>query len=617
MSKLGEPLIRITDGLMFLYRATPFCQRCRQLGVQCEGYGIRLNWIHETGHDDDGQKDHEAQESRTPRRSLTYVGVSAVPRISSSELDATLSQIDEWSPSNGQSCRLEQGGFSVFSSDAVSKVVERADLSATPSFSYRELSPTHTADEAVNHADDLSATLQGDSSDARQTYTQIESSDSLPIAETLLRLGWESDTGHQADQAQKSDHVQRSHTTVVGTVQTQLNQQYGYKPPRHLDVLTIPAGQKRLIHHWVTFTSRKLALLDEPHNPCRTMMLPMALKGLVSSSEGSNADIAIFHALCASAAWNLYELGGRTREQDSALALNHDQQAIHHLRHNLARADEHRDQSCAMAIMACIAVEAISGTTQRWRTHVSGGLAYLAKLHSRGVDEVVLSPFQRHMVSMAILCDVPVPDNLKSFLNDERVEGLEFTFPYYGVSRSFLLNHDRMNTFAAAIATSANKTAELEKELDAFELQLYLDFPGIPPQGPGSSGLVIHHVAKAFYYAGLVFFQRSIRRAAIDTVQTLVELGVSELEALERVGNGELGCMMVWPVLALGAECDTPRLQMRMRAWFREHQKRLGFRNLVVLQDLVDAVWRARVGGATVVDWRDFIAMAEFDVFRL
>ncbi|EFW14660.1 hypothetical protein D8B26_000657 [Coccidioides posadasii str. Silveira] len=606
---------------------TPLCQRCRQVGVQCEGYGIRLNWVHyrptpssdgtsHDGHDGDQEDDGQAPGTRACRRSLTYLGVSSVPRLSSPELDVTLRQIDAWSPV-GESPGLEQGGFSVFPAAPDGRLVlDLGTPSPTPS-DYR-VSGELSATETVNQTDDLrreSPLSPAASSAGRGRQEQYVCPDAVPVAQTLLSLGWE------------RDHVPRPESPVVGQIQSPLRQQYGHSPPRHLDVLSMPASQKRLMHHWVTFTSSKIVLLDEPHNPCRTMMLPMALKGLMSSSEDSNADVAIFHAICASAAFNLFELGGRANEQDRALALNHEQQAIRHLRHNLARADEHRDQSFAMAIMACIAVEAISGTTQRWRTHVQGGLAYLAKLHSCGVEEVVLSGFRRHMVSMAILCDFPVRDDLKSFLNDDEerfVEGLEFTFPYYGVSRSFLREHDRMNAFAATIATSTVRTPTLEKELDAFELQLYLNFPGLPPQDLVSSsskahGLVLHHIAKVFYYAGLVFFQRSIRHAAVATVQTLVELGVHELESIERVGKGELGCMMLWPVLVLGAECGSSGVQQRMRAWFRD-QRKLGFRNLVVLEELVDAVWRARADSAADgrnVDWRDLIVLARFDVFRL
>jgi hypothetical protein len=402
--------------------------------------------------------------------------------------------------------------------------------------------------------------------------------------------------------------------------------QYGREaPPRHLDALSMPSNQKRLIHHWVTFTSRKLVLIDEPQNPCRTMMLPMALRGLVSQSTGSTADVAIFHAICASAAYNLFELTSRSNEQDRVLALYHDNEAVHHLRHNLNQASGHRDQSCAMAIMACIAVEAVSGTTQRWRTHVSGGLAYLTTLQSQGVDEIALSAFRQHMVKMAILCGFPVPDHLKLFLDDESgaSDGLEFTFPYYGVSRSFLRAHDRINTFLAKAPGS--KTHEWEMELDAFELQLYLDFPSPSPHDlmtstkSGVHGVVIHHTSKAFYYAGLVFFQRSVQSASVTEVQDLVELGIRELESIDRVGQGNLGCLMLWPVLVLGAESSAPEVRTRMSAWFHA-QRSLGFRNLIVLEDMVAAVWKARsdpCSGVKDADWRQIIASAEYDVFRL
>jgi hypothetical protein len=387
----------------------------------------------------------------------------------------------------------------------------------------------------------------------------------------------------------------------------------------------MPSKQKRLIHHWITFTSRKIVLIDEAHNPCRTMMLPMALKGLVSQAEGSNADVAIFHALCASAAYNLFELSDRSHDEDRVLALYHDNEAVHHLRHNLARADEHRDQSFAMAIMACIAVEAVSGTTQRWRTHVSGGLAYLEQLQSQGLPEAALSAFRQHMVKMAIMCGFAVPNHLKAFLDDDSgaSDGLELTFPYYGVSRSFLQAHDRINSLLMRPVES--RTSEQEKELDTFELQLYLDFPGLPPQAASPTttnprnSIVIHHTATAFYYAGLVFFQRSVRHTPVAAVQDLVEFGLQELESIDQAGQGALGCPMLWPVLVLGAECSRPALQQRMRTWFRA-QRRLGFRNLVVLEDLVATVWRARAdAGAneTNVDWRQFIAQAQFDVFRL
>jgi hypothetical protein len=425
-----------------------------------------------------------------------------------------------------------------------------------------------------------------------------------------------------ADEVISAVDYPESDETIHSRVPTPISHNGGVTqaPSRHLDVLAMPAKQNRLIHHWITFTSRKIVLIDEPHNPCRTMMLPMALKGLVAHIEASNADVAIFHAICAAAAYNLYELSGRINEEDHVLALHHDDAAVHHLRHNLSRVDAVHDQSFAMAIMACIAVEAVSGTTQRWRTHVSGGLAYLTKLQDQGADGVALSPFQQHMVKMAILCGFEVPDHLKQFLFDESgaSDGLEHTFPYYGVSRRFLRAHDHINGLLARSSPCTN--LEVGKELDSFELQIYLDFPSLDlrsTQKDPKHASVIQHTSRAFYYAGLVFFKRAVRQAPLDTIQELVELGIQELESLESLGS--LGCIMLWPALVLGAECNTLSLQGRLQRWFHA-QCRLGFRNLVTLEELVAKIWFARRNPAAAPeesDWRHVIARAQYDVFRL
>lgn len=387
---------------------------------------------------------------------------------------------------------------------------------------------------------------------------------------------------------------------------------HSYQPQlgSHLSLLQFPSTQKRLIHHWVVFTSKKLVLIDEPHNPCRCLMLPMALQGVMSDSDRSTADIATFHAICACAAYNLYELSGRKDEQDRVLALTHHEQAIQHLRHNLDQADQHRDQSFAMAIMACITAESVSGNTQQWRAHVTGGLAYLIKLRSKNVDPGVSSPFHMHMVSMAILCGVDVPSELKSFLHGKgNVEG---AFPYYGASISFLRRQDQMNTLASGGPSNLS-----EEELDAFELQAYLDFPPAPSTLlPRTQAIMLASMAQAFFYASIVFFQRSVRNASLDAVQTLVENGIQQLEAIETTSEGLAGSVMMWPALVLASECSTAHLQGRILCWFQAKQK-LGFRNITVLKGLVEDLWGRRACGEADCSWQQLIVDKRYDVFRL
>lgn len=60
-------------------------------------------------------------------------------------------------------------------------------------------------------------------------------------------------------------------------------------------------------------------------------------------------------------------------------------------------------------------------------------------------------------------------------------------------------------------------------------------------------------------------------------------------------------------------------VQQRMRAWFQA-QRRLGFRNLVVLEDLITIVWTAKANSGSDkkdIEWQRIIAQSLFDVFRL
>jgi hypothetical protein len=591
----------------------PFCQRCKLFGVECEGYGVRLTWLFSDG---EGQFQHDAntptvdtQFVRTRRSMRVFENSEAwiTPQYSEPELDAMLERIDKCpTHSSGR----ERGLFSVFPMQRVSSP-SQSNLIICESSSVQD--PEEDIDDPENI--DVSVTRETTNTIDSPTARNVPSQQPVHLKHNPTPLsgepGWrkltiEDTDGASSDGAQQNGPCQ-SHTPSL--VQTALS--LTPKPARHLDSLPTPSHEKRLIHHWVTFTSGKLVLVDEPHNPCRSMMLPMALQGIMMSPDESTADVAVFHAICAGAAYNLYELGGRANEQDRALAWKHDEQAIHHLRHNLAQPDQHHTKSLAMAIMACITVEAISGTTGRWRTHLDGGIAYLTELRKTAIGLQISLAFQVHLIPMAILCGYPVPVELKSFLNDD-AEKLEFSFPYYGISQSLLRNLDRINAFAAASDRNV-----LQSDLDRFELQLYLDFPPNPDDpNPKTHTAIVHYMTQAFYYALLVHYQRAIRHSPLEEVQALVEKGIAQLELIEQATQDTAGSVMMWAPLVLGAACCGPALQRRISAWFQK-KRRLGMRNVAVIEDMIKDLWDKRARGDVDVDWQHLIAQEQFNVFRL
>lgn len=258
---------------------------------------MKLAWVPcnpQADIDDHDSIDDLPPDRRASRRSLPPIGAaSVIIRMSSPEIDASLTQIDEWYPQ--ESSELKKGVFSVFPaispeqrfSESDGPPIPASDRGRLQSLEYGstledtpgELSVTTLADtpgQATSATDE--ARFQS-TSDPPRALNRSAVLDTVPAAQPL-----------QPDYQSREDVDKESENTFQNT----LRQQLVHAPSRHLDAMPMPSKQKRLIHHWVTFTSRKIVLLDEPHNPCRTMMLPMALKGLVSKEGDSNADVAIF-----------------------------------------------------------------------------------------------------------------------------------------------------------------------------------------------------------------------------------------------------------------------------------------------------------------------------------
>lgn len=117
-------------------RVHPECNRCRQMGVACEGYGLRLSWVQYNPEDEiDADLEHSRRErstqfeGRASRRPLASSGAfPSLKRMLSPELDDTLNTLDAWRP---ESCsEIEDGAFCVFAvQPLVSDSCSRRNLS--------------------------------------------------------------------------------------------------------------------------------------------------------------------------------------------------------------------------------------------------------------------------------------------------------------------------------------------------------------------------------------------------------------------------------------------------------------------------------------------------------
>ncbi|KAJ5256036.1 hypothetical protein N7505_011187 [Penicillium chrysogenum] len=368
--------------------------------------------------------------------------------------------------------------------------------------------------------------------------------------------------------------------------------------------LVFPRPETELVHHWVVFLSGNMLLIDTPDNACRTVFLPLALKGLDASPTEPNIHLSIFHAICASSAFSLSHLRHDARYH--SIAVHHDQLALRHLRGSLQRASC-LDEPTLAAVLTCITAEAMSGRRSRWRAHVSGCLRLLEnEVHGDWIRSPTAAKLIQSYLSLSSLCSLPVPGRLMSLLN-----GPSHLHNY--LERSHGVTTPLVQCLAQITSLVESRTPLSIEELDRLELQLYLNFPSLSnPDAAGS--IIVQHALNSFYYATIVYFRRSLRGAALYDVQDLIEKAIQELESVDALTRDKGGCPYNWASFVVAADCERPDLQDRMLAFF--HRKsRHGIQSINVLCEIVQALWNRRAAAGPHVDiqWQDIAREADFD----
>ncbi|KAJ5720690.1 uncharacterized protein N7483_008624 [Penicillium malachiteum] len=566
----------------------PHCRRCRRSGWQCQGYGVRLEWSQTPG-------------IRAQRRQLRSSTPIPTHDLSSTAVTALLAELDGCSTNGGAQ---QRGPFSVFSASCSGS----DNLKSSKSLDYSTSSSPSQVDgedlvESFSHPlDQDSSVANPGEGDENKTLQSVELPGKLFLSLTD-RQPVQNDTSITLmpiiNVLSNSDHIQASEE---------------FKPLsepmitprlpsiRSITPLQIPRPEIELIHHWVVFLSGNMLLIDTPDNPCRTVFMPLALKGL--ESQESSIHLSIFHAICASSAFSLYHLRGDHQYQ--SVAMRHDQLALSHLRQNLQRA-KRLDEPTLAAVLTCITAEAMSGRRSRWRAHVAGGLGLLEnEIHGGWIRGPTASRLLQSYLSLSSLCSLPMSTQLMALLNGP-AELRHYLERSHGITAPLV-------QFLARITTIIDSNANLStEELDRLELQLHLNFPSLSaPDEPES--IIIQHALNSFYYASIICFRRTLRHAPLCDVQDLVEKAVQELEAMESLTHGKKGgCAYNWASFVVAAECQRPNLQARMIAYF-DRKGRHGIQNIKMLCEIVKALWQRREGTSREIKWQEIANEADFDI---
>ncbi|KAJ5234143.1 uncharacterized protein N7469_003311 [Penicillium citrinum] len=591
----------------------PVCRRCLRSGWVCQGYGLRLGWSPSPG-------------TRSYRRQIWSSTPQSTQDLSSAAVTALLADLDGCS-AEGKS--HQRGPFSVFSATSSGSAIgydndHRNGTETSLSLPRVQAQPSLSSlpekgDEAQHTPPPFEDVLR-----IHDETSDKNSSHSTPIIQLMtptISLGNDAKSRESSlTSFENPDSLNENQNTAISTTnqyhisnperRREISQD-GYSPPTDLSFMSainpvqLPRPETELVHHWVVFLSGNMLLIDTPDNPCRTIFMPMALKGLDAGPTESTIHLSIFHAICASSAFSLFHLRRNPRYQ--SLAMHHDQLALRHLRYNLQQA-RRLDEATLAAVLSCITAEAMSGRRSRWRTHVAGGLGLLENEVKEGwVPGPIASRLLQSYLSLSSLCNLPMSTQLIELLNGP-AELRHYLERSHGITTPLV-------QFLAQITTMVDSKATIStRELDEVELQLYLNFPCLStPNAPGST--IIQHSLNSFYYATIVFFRRTLRHARLSDVQELVEKAVHELEAVDALKNDSGGCAYNWASFVVAAECQRPDLQCRMLASFDKKVKH-GIENTNILFEIVKTLWdrRAQAGIDVDIQWQEIAKEADFDI---
>ncbi|PVH71909.1 hypothetical protein DL98DRAFT_392609, partial [Cadophora sp. DSE1049] len=380
----------------------------------------------------------------------------------------------------------------------------------------------------------------------------------------------------------------------------------------HLDFLPAPADQKELIHHWVHFLCSAMSPVARIDSPGHNLLTPIALAGITSVFEETSGEIAVFHGICAAAAYSLSQLRDKNGHFQH-LATKHRQLALGHLRWSVESKKSANSESIWAAIHTFFVQEGVRGHAEEWRIHLKGLESLILTNLQLIQKSIVARAVYESYLCLSIMGNVHSDVDLKSLL--AKIPDLSIVGPMHGISHSILEIVYHINYLSSSTPMPSPTV------LDRLELLLHLQSPGnFATEGLDKcSATILLHCAYTYYYATLIHFQRVLRKAAPDTLQDLVETAIGHLEAIESVGNEPKGCIWSWPCLVISAECTLLRLQTRMLGWYAS-KERHGFVNLLVARRLSTQVWKQRTVNPERpedVHWQQLTGGGEYDVIPL
>lgn len=571
----------------------PNCRRCQAAKRQCGGYNHRFVWIAEHEHEHEHKQGPNEFDEDSIRRcsdrtegkrltGLTEYPTAHHPTITTVVLAAHLRELDTLAVAATPQSR---GPFSVFSA---SRGVAVPEDRATPHPQQHEDTPD-TIPWPVSEDGLVAAGRNRDGASPCRLPSD-------PERGTMAIFEHDSeDPAGISPQRPCQYNISKFHTV---------------QPSLCTDPM--PAQHRFLLHHWVTKLSSDMMAADGSDNMPRAVWVPLALAGLQSNPGGAGPSLSLFHSICSASAYHLDLLHNR-HGAHLTTALRHKQLALQHLRHHLsAEWNGTKASSILMAILACLVVEAVSGTPHVWRTHLWAGLHVLRNASPDHDSSCPYFPkLLQVFLSIAAVCGLDLPEPMSAALLRRLPIDESYLNNRHGISHGTL----RRILFANSMPLPRDKRDIPQANRAEWRLELLVPSVKNSWDSKVARTTKSEHVTNVFHLASLIFMWRRMGNEGFSSqMQTLVKCAVDCLDEVET--TAESGSMMMWPIIVIAAECKDLDLQRRLLLLLaRKNRFRSGHNDL--LTDFIAAHWRREsdtIHIARGFDSSDLASSAIYDV---
>ncbi|KAB8204207.1 fungal-specific transcription factor domain-containing protein [Aspergillus parasiticus] len=382
----------------------------------------------------------------------------------------------------------------------------------------------------------------------------------------------------------------------------------------------------RLINHYAEHVAHLMQPVAHHNNPFRSLYLPLAiegsfyLQGYQDLGGNTSARAAVFHSLLTTAAFHLLGLGLKNQDLER-LAFHHKQQALVALRCALSK-KRSTYKELMIGVLSLVSVDILDGGIHDHWIHLEAGFRLQASRHhspliSRETGQLnAICTMLRLFAQTAQPTPEPLPWTSKKPWFEARA--CDYSNPsieyLYGITSTIARSIDKIYLATQHLSYYKNRSypqglmeacESLGDELSSWTI-CSESFSAVGSEEEQTLQ-VAHAQAKAFHYASLIYYYRSVQScdaSSLSVEQEATLAAMNEAEDLKACffDRTSSPAPISWPAYIASCEAVGAMREEWEKWWIRVQT--YGLKSFSKQHATIHQVWAIVDRSQTSLDWR-------------